>query len=64
MIYSSLTANNSTYFFILTFLAVENILVLWYHFFSIRQEKLNKYNLTNLYFNIKSINPMQKYQHI
>ena len=36
-------------FFILTFLVTENILVLFYHSFHIRQEKINLYNQANSY---------------
>ena len=36
-------------FFILIFLVIENILVLFYHFFHICQEKINLYNLKSFY---------------
>ena len=43
-------------FFIVTFLLIENILVLFNHSFHIHLEKINLYNIANLLFNIKSIN--------
>ena len=46
-------------------LFIQNIFVLFYHPIHICYEKSNFYNLNKLLpFNIKSINPIQKYGHI
>ena len=45
------------------FLVIENILVLFYHSSHNHQEKINLYNQAN-FFNIKSMNSIQKYPHL